>query len=58
MPRVSALIPTYDCAGYVGGAIETVLAQTYNDVEAVVVNDGSTDGTSEMLAECAENDRV
>ena len=56
--RASALIPTYDRAGYVGGAIETVLAQTYDDVEAVVVNDGSTDGTREVLAEYAEHDRV
>jgi glycosyltransferase involved in cell wall biosynthesis len=52
------LIPTYDRAEYVGGAIETVLAQTYTDIEAVVVNDGSTDGTRSVLAEYAENDRV
>ena len=58
MPRVSALIPTYNRADYVGGAIETVLAQTYQDIEAVVVNDGSTDNTRDVLAEYADDERV
>jgi glycosyltransferase involved in cell wall biosynthesis len=58
MPRVSALIPTYERAAYVGGAIETVLAQSYADIEAVVVNDGSTDWTRDVLAEYAGHGRV
>ena len=54
MPRVSALIPTYERAEYVGGAIETVLAQSYADIEAVVVNDG----TRAVLKQYTEDDRV
>lgn len=55
---VSAVIPTYNRADYVGGAIESVLDQTYEDVEVVVVNDGSTDDTVAVLDGYADDDRV
>ncbi len=50
MPKVSVIIPTYQYAQFVGQAIESVLAQTYKDFEVIVVDDGSTDNTSEVLA--------
>ena len=43
-PLVSIVIPVYNGANYVGEAIESALAQTYRNVEVIVVNDGSTDG--------------
>ncbi|MFC5368242.1 glycosyltransferase family 2 protein [Salinirubrum litoreum] len=58
MPLVSALIPTYDRAEFVAGAVESALAQTHPDVEVVVCDDGSTDETSEVLAQFAADDRV
>ncbi len=50
MPSVSVIIPTYQLAHLVGQTIDSVLAQTHTDYEIIVVNDGSTDNTKEVLA--------
>jgi glycosyltransferase involved in cell wall biosynthesis len=48
-PLVSVLIPTYNRAGVLGRAIESVLTQTFPDFELIVVDDGSTDNTVEVV---------
>jgi glycosyltransferase involved in cell wall biosynthesis len=48
--RVSVIMPTYNSALYILRALESVFSQTYQDWEIIVVDDGSTDNTSQVLA--------
>ena len=50
VPTVSAVIPSYNYDAFVGKAIESVLNQTHPKVECIVVDDGSTDNTREVVA--------
>ena len=53
---VSVVIPVYDGEAFVARAIGSVLSQTHTEVEAVVVNDGSRDGTADVIEALAEGD--
>lgn len=57
-PLVSAFIPSYNHAAYVGEAIESLLNQSYSNMEIIVVDDGSSDGSHDVLKPFAENPRV
>lgn len=46
---ISVVLPSYNCARYLPEALESVFAQTYREVEVIVVNDGSTDNTDEVV---------
>lgn len=50
MPKVSVIIPTYNRAHLVGRAIQSVLAQTFRDFQLIVIDDGSTDNTPEVVS--------
>jgi teichuronic acid biosynthesis glycosyltransferase TuaG len=54
--RVTVIVPVYDDERHLPQALESVLAQTYGDWEAIVVDDASTDGTPAVAAAFAERD--
>ena len=56
-PFFSVIVPTYNQAKYLGEALNSLLAQTDSDWEAVVVNDGSTDSTPKVLETYFKKDR-
>jgi len=49
VPKISVVLPTYNHLKFLPKAVESVLAQTYDDFELIIVNDGSADGTREYL---------
>ncbi|MFZ5647361.1 MAG: glycosyltransferase family 2 protein [Bacillota bacterium] len=49
MPLVSVIVPTYNRAGMLVNALDSVLEQTFGDFELIVVDDGSTDKTGEVI---------
>lgn len=53
-PLISVVIPVYNTLNYIQKGIESVLNQTYKNVELIIINDGSTDGSKELLDQANE----
>ena len=56
-PRISVIIPTHNRAHLIGRSIQSVLNQTYQDFEIIVVDDGSIDNTKEVIREFQRKDK-
>jgi glycosyltransferase involved in cell wall biosynthesis len=49
-PLISVIIPTFNYGAFLGACLDSVRAQTYKNIEIIVVDDGSTDATAEIAA--------
>jgi len=56
MPLVSVIMPAFNCAKYIGEAIESILSQTFTDFEFIIIDDGSKDETHNLLLGYVEKD--
>ncbi|WOZ36399.1 glycosyltransferase family 2 protein [Paenibacillus polymyxa] len=54
MPRASVILPVYNNAAFVLEAIHSILAQTYTDFELIVIDDGSTDGSTFLISQISD----
>lgn len=57
MPQISVVIPVYNAEKYLGECIDSVLAQLFADFEVVIVDDGSTDSSSDIVNAYASRDK-
>lgn len=55
-PKISVIIPAYNIEGYLGRTLDSVLAQTYKNLEILIINDGSTDNTAKVIEDYTEKD--
>lgn len=59
MAKLSVIVPVYNVEDYVGECLESICGQDYADIEIVCVNDGSTDGSRDVLAQWqGRDDRI
>jgi len=56
MPAVSVIMPAYDAAPYLRTAVESVLRQSFTDLELLIIDDGSSDRTLDVAQSCAARD--
>ena len=54
MKGVSVVVPVYNSRQYIGGCIRSVLRQTYMDWELILIDDGSSDGSSQICDKAFE----
>lgn len=57
MAAVSVIVPVYNVEAYLAECLDSIVAQTIKDIEIICVNDGSTDGSAEILATYAAKDK-
>ncbi len=57
-PLVTFIVPAYNCGKYIKQCIDSILGQSYKNLELIIVDDGSTDNTADVMRKYTDNDRV
>jgi glycosyltransferase involved in cell wall biosynthesis len=58
-PKISVVIPVYNNEAYLEAAVRSIMSQTMNELEIILVNDGSTDRSGDIIQSLAsEDDRI
>ena len=58
MPKISVIVPVYNTEKYIEKCLKSILNQTMNDIEIIVVNDGSTDNSEKIIKEIEKNNNT
>lgn len=56
MSKISVIMPVYNCENYLAESLESLINQTHQNLEIIIINDGSTDNSMEICKRYAEND--
>ena len=57
IPKISVIVPVYKAEAYLHRCVDSILAQTFQDFEVLLVNDGSPDKSGEICDEYARKDK-
>ena len=58
MPKISVIVPVYNTEKYIEKCLQSILSQTMNDIEIIVVNDGSTDNSENVIKQIEKNNNT
>ena len=58
LPKISVVIPCYNCEKYIERCVKSILCQSYSNLEIITVNDGSTDNTEKVLQKYLKDERI
>lgn len=56
-PKLTVLMSVYNCDKFLGRAVESILDQTYNNFEFIIINNGSTDNSIQILKKYEQTDK-
>ncbi|MBD1378857.1 glycosyltransferase family 2 protein [Metabacillus arenae] len=56
VPKVSVIVPAYNCENYISSCLESIINQTYSKIEIIIINDGSIDKSEQIIEEYKKKD--
>ena len=56
--KISVIIPAYNIKNYILNAVQSIVNQSYDNIEVIIIDDGSSDGTETIIDELTVNKRI